>query len=270
MAVRSIIQIDEEKCDGCGKCVIGCAEGALQIVDGKAKLVKDQYCDGLGACIGECPTGALTVIQRDAADYDEAAVLAAGGNPKRGHAPAHPHPPAPAAAPHPMPHFGGCPGSAARAFAPAALKPAPEAAARPSMLAHWPIQLHLIHPGAPWFQNADVLLAADCAPFAMAGFHENVLAGKSLIIACPKLDDKSGYAEKLEFLFAKSRPKSVTVVRMEVPCCGGLLQMVLQARDHSGSDCPVRDVVVSVRGEVLGERSFEGAPREAVSRSVGQ
>ena len=266
MAVRSIIQIDEEKCDGCGKCVIGCAEGALQIIDGKAKLVKDQYCDGLGACIGECPTGALTVIQREAAEYDEAAVLAAGGNPKHAHGPGHVHAHAPATAPvsHPVPHFGGCPGSAARAFAPAALKTAQTPADRPSMLTHWPIQLHLIHPGAPWFKDADVLLAADCAPFAMAGFHEKVLAGKSLIIACPKLDDKNGYLEKLEFLFAQSRPRSVTVVRMEVPCCGGLLQMVMQAKENTGSDCPVRDVVVSVRGELLGERVFEGALERAV------
>jgi ferredoxin len=227
-------------------------------VNGKAKLVSDQYCDGLGACLKECPRGALTVEMREAAPYDEAAVIAAGGNPKRAHGPVHATVPPAAAQPHP--HFGGCPGSAARAFATAALEAAPAHAQRPSMLTHWPIQLHLIHPGAPWFQNADVLMAADCAPFAMAGFHENALAGKSLIIACPKLDDKGGYLEKLEFLFGRSRPKSVTVVRMEVPCCGGLLQMVLQARQRAGSDCPVRDVVVGLQGEVLARRTADAGP----------
>jgi Pyruvate/2-oxoacid:ferredoxin oxidoreductase delta subunit len=256
MTLRPIIRIDEAKCDGCGQCVTGCAEGALKIIDGKARLVSDKYCDGLGACIGECPTGALTIEMREADAYDEAAVLAAGGDPK-GLAQTHPNRPVPLHPAH-APHAGGCPGSMSRQFQ-AASTPAPApagggAAEAPTRLTHWPIQLHLIHPGAPQYQGADVLLAADCAPFAMAGFHEKMLAGRSLIIACPKLDDKSGYMEKLEHLFARAQVKSLTVARMEVPCCGGLLQMVLQARESAGSDAPVRDVVVGVRGDVLSER----------------
>lgn len=229
MAIRNIIQIDEAKCDGCGQCVTGCAEGALAIVDGKAKLVRESLCDGLGACIGECPQGALTIEQREADVFDDAAVEAH---------PAH------SAPQHPG---GGCPHAASRSFAPKSAETTPETgAAAPSQLAQWPIQLHLIQPTAPYFQDAEVLIAADCAAFACGDFHSRFLAGKTLIIACPKLDNPEGYIEKLRELFTEAKPRSVTVVRMEVPCCKGLLAMVLKAREQAGGATPVHEVVVGI------------------------
>ena len=323
MALRPIITIDEEKCDGCGVCISSCAEGALKIVNGKARLVSDQVCDGLGACLKECPRGALTVDMRDAVPYDEAAVLTRDGKglapsrpalgwaePTAGGAtvgrpaaspslPTHPHveealgsnpgldvrsdmaaggrpaiggsAPAPSLQPHDgrAGHHGhgggGCPGAASRQFHALQSSPVlPEGGAtRPSALTHWPVQLHLAHPGAPQYQGARLLLCADCVPFSMAGFHERLLAGRSLLVACPKLDDPEGYLEKLEHLFAHARPESVTVARMQVPCCGGLLQMALLARQRAGSDCPVHDVVVGLRGEELARRILpaEGAGR---------
>ncbi len=253
MPVRNIIRIDEDKCNGCGECITGCVEGALELVDGKAKLMRDSYCDGLGACLGDCPTGALTIEQRDADDFDEEAALAAvaARNAKEGVAapkqPEHACPTRPGAP-------GGCPGSAARQFGGAGDTPVAPGAPRPSRLTHWPVQLHLISPAAPQYQGADVLVAADCVAFAHADFHEKLLAGRSLIIACPKLDDSSGYVEKLTSLFKDAKPTSVTVPRMQVPCCGGLIHMVLEARKAAGSSLPVREVVVGVEGELLEEK----------------
>ena len=239
--LRKMIFIDEDKCDGCGQCITGCVEGALALIDGKAKLVKESYCDGLGACLGECPTGALTIEEREVAPFDEEAALAHVAAVDQAAQVAKPA------------AKSACPGSTARQFeAPAA---APSSASAPSQLTHWPIQLHLINPAAPQFQNADVLVAADCTAFALGGFHGELLAGRSLVIACPKLDDLKGYMEKLTALFADAQPTSVTVPRMQVPCCSGLIHMVLEARKAAGSTLPVREIVVGVEGNIVSEQT---------------
>lgn len=235
MPLRNIIQINEDLCDGCGKCITGCAEGALALVNGKARLVKESFCDGLGACIGECPRGALTIERRDAAEFDEAAAAEAARN--------HPHPAR--AIPSPA---GACPGSAQRTFAPRP-SPAQSGAGLASALTHWPIQLHLIMPDAPAFRNADILIAASCTAFACGQFHPELLEGRSLIIACPKLDKLDGYLDKLTALFLDAQPRSVTVARMVVPCCHGLTFLVKQAREMATSDVPVEEVVISLEGE---------------------
>jgi len=236
MSEREIILIDEEKCDGCGECVTACAEGALAIVDGKAKLVNDIYCDGLGACIGECPTGALVIEKRTADAFDEEAVKALTASQNK----------TPAA---PLPC--GCPGTMARAFKPEKEPQACATGAVPSHLTHWPIQLHLINPAMPKFQQAHVLIAADCTAFAYGDFHNKLLKGKSLIIACPKLDSSEGYMEKLISLFKDATPQSVTVARMEVPCCGGLAQMVTEAHKAAGSQVPLKEILIGVEGDIL-------------------
>ncbi len=248
MAVRNIIRIDEDKCNGCGNCITGCAEGALALVDGKARLVKESYCDGLGACLGECPTGALTIEQREADAFDEAAVAEA----MAAHAAAK-------AAPAPQPahhhgHGGGCPGMQQRRFDAAPQPAAPCGSGPASQLTQWPIQLHLVSPYAPYYQGAHLLVAADCTAFALGAFHPELLAGRALAIACPKLDDDTGYVEKITALFAEARPASVTVARMEVPCCGGLVRMVLEGRARAGSELPVTEVVVGVEGGVVSQR----------------
>jgi len=190
MAVRKIVKIDESKCDGCGQCIIGCAEGALAIIDGKARVVKDSYCDGLGACLGTCPQDAITVEEREAEPFDEEAV-------DRHLAEAKTQPPVLSVL------ECGCPGSAVRQLERA---PASEPAATdcPSQLGHWPVQLALVPPGAPFLQNADLLLAADCVPFAMADFHARFLHGRSVVVGCPKLDDPQKYVEKLADILDQS------------------------------------------------------------------
>lgn len=256
MAMRNIIRIDEAKCNGCGNCITGCAEGALVLVNGKARLVRESFCDGLGACIGDCPTGALTIEQREADAFDEAAVLAAAGDAMApaaagagASAVAHTAAGCPSGG-----HSGGCPGTMSRTFEP---RPAAPAGAAPaSALGHWPVQLHLVSPFAPQYQEADLLIAADCAAFACGAFHTGLLPGKALAIACPKLDELSGYVEKLRDLFTHARPPRVTVARMEVPCCGGLLRLVLEARAQAGSRIPVEEVVVGVSGDILSRREF--------------
>ncbi|MHB9025982.1 MAG: 4Fe-4S binding protein [Armatimonadota bacterium] len=257
MAIRKIIQIDEELCNGCGQCVPSCAEGAIQVIDGKARLVKDQYCDGLGACLGECPTGALTVIERDADEFDEQAVetyLASIGRAPAAHpqhAAAHAVAAPVATAAHG--HGGGCPGSMMRQFAAHPTVAAETVAddTAPSELRQWPVQLHLVSPGAPYFQGADLLLAADCAAFSYGSFHRDFIAGRAVAIACPKLDDPSGYVEKLAAMITESGIKSITVVMMQVPCCGGLERMVQMAMQHAGKQVPVRRVIVGLQGEIL-------------------
>ncbi len=244
MAVRKIVEIDGDRCDGCGLCVSACAEGAIQLIDGKARLVKDDYCDGLGACLGECPQGAITIIERDAARFDEQAVehhLARLGRPATGHAPA----PASYAA-----HAGGCPGSMMRQFD---ARPAATAAATdaPSALRQWPVQLHLVSPTAPYFRDADLLLAADCAAFACGDFHARFLAGHALAIACPKLDDPDGYVDKLAAMITEGGIRSITVVMMQVPCCRGLERLVDLAVQIAGQAIPVRRVILGLQGEVL-------------------
>lgn len=236
--IRKIVRIDEEKCNGCGECVPSCAEGAIQIVDGKARLLADNLCDGLGACLGDCPLGAITIEEREADEFDEEAVeehlKAAAPAPRAAHA-------APASAPG-----GGCPSARVQSFAPAA-GGCPSA---PSRLAQWPVQLHLVPPSAPFLRGADLLLAADCAPFAYPDFHETLLKGKALLIACPKLDDTSPYLDKLTAMLSQNDIRSLTVVHMEVPCCSGLIHLARQALAASGRDIPLHTVRVVIRGEL--------------------
>jgi NAD-dependent dihydropyrimidine dehydrogenase PreA subunit len=243
--IRKIVQIDQEKCNGCGLCVPSCAEGAIRIIDGKAVLSADNLCDGLGACLGECPMDAIRIIEREADEFDEQAVenhLKALGKPVQHH-PA----PAPAATHH---AHGGCPGSRARTLAPPAAPTAADTGTRPSRLGQWPVQLHLVPVQAPYFQDADLLIAADCVPFAHAEFHRDYLAGKALVIGCPKLDDNNFYLEKLTELIRVSTIKSITVMRMEVPCCGGIVMAARRALSASGKDLPFHEVTVGIDGSI--------------------
>lgn len=245
--IRKIVQIDEEKCNGCGLCVPSCAEGAIKIVNGKAVLAADNLCDGLGACLGDCPMDAIKIIERDADEFDEAAVekhLQSIGREPAQHAPAQ------AAPRHHHHHGGGCPGSRAMTFAAPETDNAAPAASQPSRLRQWPVQLHLVPTTAPYFQNADLLIAADCAPFAYADFHRDFLDGKALVIGCPKLDDNHFYQEKLTELFRVSSIKSITVLRMEVPCCGGIVMAARQALAASGKDIPFHEVTIGIQGTV--------------------
>jgi Pyruvate/2-oxoacid:ferredoxin oxidoreductase delta subunit len=232
---RRIIEIDREKCNGCGKCVTACHEGAIRMVQGKAELVSDVYCDGLGDCIGECPVDAIRIIEREAGDFDPAAVAA--------------RKPGSTAAPLPP---GGCPGAALRSFQP----PSPgsagagrEGGGTPSTLTNWPVQLHLLPLEAPFFHEAHLLLAADCLPFACPEFHQRLLAGRTLAVGCPKLDDVQAYREKLTEIFRRNPIRSVTVAYMEVPCCAGLVRLAREALAASGREIPCRLQQVSLRGE---------------------
>jgi NAD-dependent dihydropyrimidine dehydrogenase PreA subunit len=226
MATRTLIRIDEDKCDGCGLCADACHEGAIAIIDGKARLVSETYCDGLGACIGECPQGAITLEQRDAAAFDAQAV--------------------------------------ARHLASAA--PAPAATARPatapvpSALQNWPVQLHLAPIHAPFFRGARLLVAADCVPFALADFHSRLLDGRVLLIGCPKLDDVDTYVDKLTAIVANNDLASIEVAFMEVPCCFGLVQAVKEAVAASGKRLEVGLTRVGIRGEA---QDLSGAPAPA-------
>ncbi len=239
MATRKIVQIEAALCNGCGLCVGSCAEGAIQLIDGKARLVKDDYCDGLGACLADCPQGAITIIERDAPAFDEAAVathLQTLGRPA----------PSPAHA-----HHAGCPGSQMRAFAPKAPAATTATAPAASALAQWPVQLHLVAPTAPYFRDADLLLAADCAAFAHGDFHRQFLTGHALAIACPKLDDPQGYVEKLATMIVEAGLRSITIVMMQVPCCRGLERLVTLAQQSAGVEIPLYRVIVGIEGEIL-------------------
>lgn len=221
---RKIIEIDRSLCDGCGLCTTACAEGALALDgEGKAVLVRDIYCDGLGACLDVCPTGALQVVEKDAGSYDEEAAVA-HVMATRGHVQA---------------HAQGCPGSMARSFEPASPQ---------SELRQWPIQLHLISPAAPYFHECDLLVAADCTAFALGSFHAELLRGKALVIACPKLDRTEGYVEKLAQLIASNTVYSLTVAIMEVPCCTGLSRIVEEAVAKSGKSIAVKTVIIALDG----------------------
>ncbi len=244
MASRNIVQIDEERCNGCGLCASACAEGAIQLVDGKARLMKDEYCDGLGACLGECPQGAITIIQRDAPEFDEEAVKT---HLSRTRPPQAPPPPAR----HAHHAGGGCPGSMARQFAAPATATATDPV--PSALRQWPVQLHLVSPTAPYFRDAELLLAADCAAFAFGDFHRRFLADHALAIACPKLDDPSGYVEKLAAMITDGGIRGITIVMMQVPCCRGLERLVTLAMQAAGQEVPVRRVIVGIEGGILQE-----------------
>lgn len=251
--LRKIVKIDPDKCNGCGDCVPSCAEGAITIVNGKAVLAADNLCDGLGACLGECPMDAITIEEREADEFDEVAVekhLTAQGKPVPA---AHAAPAAPAPAPHAH-SGGGCPGSRAMSFdrpaTPAAETPA--AASRQSQLGQWPVQLTLVSPTAPYFQGADLLITADCVPFAYANYHEDFLKGKAVVVGCPKLDDNQFYQNKLTELFAKSDVKSITVLKMEVPCCGGIAVAAQQALAACGKQIPFRVVTIGIQGDIKG------------------
>ena len=260
---RQIIKIDEDLCNGCGDCVPSCAEGAIQIIDGKARLMKDALCDGLGACLGDCPEGALTIETRDADEFDEELVEEHLSTLDKAQAPA-PSPP-PMAAMHAgggglHAHgggMGGCPGSRAMSFAePDATGVADggQAGTRPSQLRQWPVQLHLVSPTAPYFQGADVLLCADCVPFAMGDFHKDFLQGRALAIACPKLDQgQEMYLQKLVSMIDDAKIDTLTVMIMQVPCCGGLLHLASEAAARATRKVPVKKIVVGLQGEVLTE-----------------
>jgi ferredoxin len=224
--VRKIIEIDEEKCNGCGLCIPNCAEGALQIVDGKVKLVGDVYCDGLGACLGHCPEGALEVIEREAVPFDMEAVHELLGSQKQ----------------HPV----ACPSVSSLDMG----ATSPQPTMRESALKHWPVQLSLLPTEAPRFQDADLLVVADCVPVAHPNFHSSLLSGRTVVMGCPKLDDIAGYGEKLKEIFKKNDVRSVTVATMEVPCCSGLSRVVDWAVEASGKAIPVRKHIVSVRGDM--------------------
>lgn len=271
MAVRKIVHIDEDLCDGCGDCVPSCAEGAIQIIGGKARLLADNLCDGLGACLGECPQGAIRIEERDADEFDEVAV-----HEHLAHMPdtgpvdfaallgGRPHGPVPAApaAPRPAPGNGGCPGSRTMHFpvaGAAAPAPAPGPGSTPapaaSELRQWPIQLHLVNPAAPYFQGANLLLAADCCAFATAEFHQRFLRGKALAMACPKLDQgMDACRQKLTAMIDQAGIDTITVLIMEVPCCGGLLTLAQQAVAAASRKVPLKLAVIGVQGQVVREQ----------------
>lgn len=240
MAKRQIIQIDQEKCDGCGMCVPSCAEGAIQIVDGKAQLLADQFCDGLGACLGECPQGALTIEEREAAEFV---------GPAPGAAAPHPAPATPTA-----PEVFVCPGSRMQQFQ----RPAAAPAAGESALGHWPVKLRLVAPKAPFLKGANLLVAADCAPFAAGDFHARYLQGKALVCGCPKFEDAAESVAKLTAILQENDIQEITIVNMEVPCCFGLVQVVRQAMEASGKTPPVTICTLGTAGQVLQQQKVQG------------
>lgn len=260
MAVRQIIEIDEELCDGCGDCISACAEGAIQLIDGKAKLVSDIYCDGLGACIGDCHAGAIAIIEREADGFDEVAVEAHLS--KIGRVPEHAASPKPLNVVNPTMSGGGggCPGSRTQTLQPVPVVEKGAIPQSPSQLRHWPIQLHLVPPTAPFFEGSDVLLAADCVPFAVADFHQRYLADHSLAIACPKLDtNQEIYLEKLVAMIDVARVESIHVMVMEVPCCSGLVRLVDEARKRASREIPIKCSVIGTDGGVRHELELERA-----------
>lgn len=287
--IREIVKIDEELCNGCGLCVPNCHEGALQIIDNKARLISDLMCDGLGACIGHCPEGAITIEKREAEPYNETEVMKdmiskgkntvvahlkhlkehneiaflkegmgylkqnvdkldfdlnevideVHGNKQKSEAPR---------------STGGCPGSQAIAFEPNELQLAGGMQNQPSQLKQWPVQLHLINPMASYFQKSDLLIAADCVAFSLGDFHSKWLKDKSLIIACPKLDTGAeSYINKIAMLIDEAKVNTITVMMMEVPCCGGLLGLVKEAKTMTYRNVPIKTIVVGIKGEILSE-----------------
>lgn len=255
--VRQMIKIDEEKCNGCGLCVTGCAEGALQVVDGKAKLVSETYCDGLGACIGECPQDAITFESREADNFDEAATIDhlmksgrsvqahldhmaahADGGGHEGHSHGHAGHVCPSAKTIDRTKDAACRESASTGEV-------------PSELRQWPLKLYLVNPSASFFEDADLLLAADCVPFAFGGFHPEMLRGKTLVAGCPKFDDTELYLEKLTNILSLHNVKSITVAQMEVPCCSGMTRLAQAAVQASGKQVPVQTITIGLDGELM-------------------
>ena len=232
--IRKIIKIDEDKCIGCGLCAAACHEGAIGMVEGKAKLLREDYCDGLGDCLPACPTGAITFEEREAPAYDEAAVLAAKAAKEQANG----------ALPC------GCPGSMAKSITPTCECASAPATPVASQLRQWPVQIKLAPPTAPYFHGAHLLVAADCTAYAYGNFHNDFIRGKVCLVGCPKLDSVD-YAEKLTAILAANDIKSVTVVRMEVPCCGGMEQAVKKALIDSGKFIPWQVVTISTDGRIL-------------------
>lgn len=297
---RTIVHINEDLCDGCGLCIPNCHEGALQLIDGKARLISDLFCDGLGACLGHCPQGAITLEEREAEAYDEKKVMALmmekGNNTMVAHLDhlldhgetgflaealevlkqneRQLEVPADKAKllellrkegllkqsiPNPIAvHFPGCPGSAARNLKPES-SPTEKASAEntddiPSHLENWPIQMHLINPAAGYFKNADLLVGADCTAFSLGAFHRDMLKGKKLVIACPKLDEgKDRYIRKFVSLMEDAKVNTITAAIMEVPCCGGLMQLLEMARRESSRNVPIKKIVIGIEGNILQE-----------------
>jgi len=235
MVLRNIIKIDEEKCNGCGQCVNACAEGAIEIINGKAKLVSETYCDGLGDCIGHCPQDAITIEQRQADEFDEHAVKEHLAKKK---------------AETPAASCFACPGAMAKKLQDKTDSDNVDSAAVPSQLTHWPVQMRLISPTAPYLQNADLLFVADCVPFAMGDFHSRLLRNHCVVVGCPKLDDCELYVEKLTEIVKRNSLNSLTVIHMEVPCCSGLMRIAKQAVADSNADLPIKDITISLQGEI--------------------
>ncbi len=290
--IREIVKIDEKLCDGCGDCIPNCVEGALQIIDGKARLISELMCDGLGACLGHCPQDAITIEKREAEDYDEVVVITQMISSGKATVFAHlkhlqehgetdflqqaltyiranrEAMPFEISEVHELLHgennkevagsggcaTGGCPGSAPMAFDAGGIKMAPPIGQVPSALTQWPVQMHLINPVASYFYGADLLIAADCAGFAYGNFHEDYMKGRKMVIACPKLDQGQDiYIQKLVRLIDEARVNTITTVIMEVPCCSGLSQMVKMATQMASRKVPTKEVIISIRGEVLSE-----------------
>ena len=245
---RKIIEIDEGRCSGCGLCAAACAEGAIRMIEGKAKLVSETFCDGLGACLGECPEGALTITERESEEFDPAAVeehLASQGS----------------VPPLKEPAMAcGCPSQQIELFPPfmpAGTRARVSAEEQPaSALSHWPVQVRLVPPTAPFLKHADLLVAADCTPLAYAGFHRDLLPGKAVMLGCPKFDDAEEYVEKFVEIFKVAAIRSVTVVDMEVPCCSKLPMIVRKAMALSGVSIPLEEIVISRRGTILREETI--------------
>jgi len=235
MALRNIVKIDEEKCNGCGICVNACAEGAIKIIDGKARLVSEIYCDGLGACLGHCPQDAITIEKRDAENFDEESTEAYLAKEKKSQV---------------QTDFV-CPGMAAKQLR---KKAVPDDTAQvgsvPSLLSQWPVQLKLVSPHAPYFADSDLLLVADCVPFAMGDFHNRFLKDHSIAVGCPKLDDVQFYIEKLATILQANKLNSLTVIHMEVPCCSGLILIARQAVAKSNIEMTFEDVTIDLQGNV--------------------
>jgi ferredoxin len=240
MAVRNIVKIDEDKCDGCGLCVTACAEDAIEIIDGKAKLVSEIYCDGLGACLGHCPQDAITVEKRESAEFDEEATNVHVAKMKEAEEVKTPTP-------------CGCPGMAAKQMDRSSDSASGDVA---SQLTQWPVQMSLLSPQAPYFKNADLMLTADCVPFAMGDFHSKLLKGKAIAIACPKLDDTQPYIEKLAEIIKINDLNSLTVVHMIVPCCSGLTYIAKEAIKLSGLAVSFTDITIDLDGNIAGTETI--------------
>jgi len=241
MVLRNIVKIDEEKCDGCGQCANACAEGAIKIIDGKAKLVSEIYCDGLGVCIGHCPQDAITIEKREAAEFDEEATKAHLAKQQK------------------TEEQSGfvCPGMMAKTLREKPNGKNGSKAAVSSQLSHWPVQLKLVSPQAPYFANSDLLLVADCVPFAMGDFHSRFLREHSVVVGCPKLDNAEFYIEKLAAILKSNKLNSLTVIHMEVPCCFGLTHIAKDAIVRSGLKMVFKDITIDLRGNVSRAEAIE-------------